>query len=98
METIFTFRNLDATEGIKEHTRQKILKLNKYLHNPVTAHVILTVDRHEHRAEITLVDSGTQYVGTEGTRDMYASIDLAADKILRQLKKAKEKHQNHHRP
>lgn len=98
MEPIFTFRNLDATESLKEHTRQKILKLNKYLQKPLTAHVILTVDRHEHRAEITLVDSGTQYVGAEGTRDMYASIDLATDKILRQLKKAKEKHQNHHRP
>lgn len=97
MEPTFTFRNLDASDNIKEHTRQKILKLDKYLQKPISAHVILTVDRHEHKAEITLVDMGKEYVGVERTSDMMASIDNAVHKIESQLRKAKEKIKDHHR-
>lgn len=97
MEPTFTFRNLDASDNIKEHTRQKISKLDKYLLKPIAAHVILTVDRHEHKAEITLVDMGREYVGVERSADMLASIDNAVHKIESQLRKAKEKIKNHHR-
>lgn len=97
MEPTFTFRNLDASDTIKEHTRQKISKLDKYLLKPIAAHVILSVDRHEHKAEITLVDMGREYVGVERSSDMLASIDNAVHKIERQLRKHKEKVKDHHR-
>lgn len=97
MEPTFTFRNLDASDNIKEHTRQKISKLDKYLLKPIAAHVILSVDRHEHKAEITLVDMGHEYIGIEKSTDMFASIDNAVHKIERQLRKAKDKIRDHHR-
>ncbi|PIR20166.1 MAG: ribosomal subunit interface protein [Deltaproteobacteria bacterium CG11_big_fil_rev_8_21_14_0_20_47_16] len=98
MEPTFTFRNLDASESLKEHTRQKILKLDKYLLKPIAAHVILSIDRHEHKAEITLVDMGHEYVSIERSTDMMASIDSAVHKIESQLRKAKDKIKNHHKP
>lgn len=97
METTFTFRNLDASDSIKEHARQKILKLDKYLLKPIAAHIILSVDRHEHKAEITLVDMGREYVSVERSSDMMASIDNAVHKIESQLRKAKEKIKDHHK-
>lgn len=97
MEPTFTFRNLDASDSIKEHTRQKILKLDKYLLKPIAAHVILTVDRHEHKVEITLVDMGREYVSVDTSHDMMASIDTAVHKIESQLRKAKEKMKDHHK-
>lgn len=98
MEPTFTFRNLNSSESIKEHTRQKILKLDKYLLKPLSAHVVLSIDRHEHKAEITLVDMGREYVSIEKSTDMMASIDSAIHKIETQLRKTKEKIKNHHKP
>jgi putative sigma-54 modulation protein len=97
MEPTFTFRNLDASESLKEHTRQKILKLDKYLLKPIAAHVIMSIDRHEHKVEITVVDMGREYVSVEKSHDMMSSIDNAVHKIESQLRKAKEKIKNHHR-
>lgn len=97
MEPTFTFRNLDASDYIKEHARQKISKLDKYLLKPIAAHVILTVDRHEHKVEITLVDMGREYVSVEKSADMMASIDNAVHKIETQLRKAKDKIKDHHK-
>lgn len=97
MEPTFTFRNFDSSDNLKDHARQKILKLDKYLLKPISAHVILTIDRHEHKAEIMLVDMGREYVGIEISTDMLSSIDNAVHKIESQLRKAKEKLKNHHR-
>lgn len=97
MEPTFTFRNLDASDNIKDHAREKILKLDKYLQKPIAAHFILSVDRHHHKAEITLVDMGKEYVGIETSTDMMASIDNAVHKIEAQLRKTKEKLKNHHK-
>lgn len=97
MDTSFTFRDIEASEGLKEHVLDKISKCDKYLIKPISAHTILSKDGHEHKAEIMLVDNGIKYVGTEKTNDMYLSIDHAVDKIISQLKKEKEKVKNHHK-
>jgi len=98
MDTLFTFRDIPATEGLKEHTLDKLTKLDKYLIKPISAHTILCKDGSQHKAEITVLDNGVKYVGSEKTNDMYLSIDHAVDKIAVQLKKNKEKVKNHHRP
>ena len=95
METNFTFRNLESTEGLKEHALQKMTKAKKYLLKPITTHVIFSLDKFRQRCEITIVDSGTEYVGSETSTDMYQSIDRAVEKIIRQLKRHKERIKGH---
>jgi len=95
METSFTFRNLESTEGLKDHTTQKLSKAKKYLLKPIAAHVIFSLDKFRQRCEITLVDSGQEYVGSETSPDMYQSIDRAVEKLIRQLKKHKERVKTH---
>ncbi|MBI2091984.1 MAG: ribosome-associated translation inhibitor RaiA [Deltaproteobacteria bacterium] len=97
METSFTFRDIDATEGLKDHVLDKFTKLDKYLIKPVSAHTILCKDGFQHKAEITILDNGTRYVGVEKTNDMYLSIDHAIEKIISQLKKNKERVKDHHK-
>jgi putative sigma-54 modulation protein len=97
METSFTFRDIDSTEGLKDHVEDKLVKLDKYLIKPISAHTILCKDGSQHKAEITLLDNGVKYVGVERTNDMYLSIDFAVEKILHQLKKNKEKVKDHHK-
>ena len=97
METLFTFREIEASEGLKDHTIDKLSRLDKYLIKPHSAHTIFRMDGPHHKAEITVVDNGVKYIGIEKTNDMYLSIDQAVEKILHQLKKNKEKVKNHHR-
>lgn len=95
METNFTFRNLDSTEGIKDHARKRMDKIRNYLIKPIAAHIIFSLDKFRQRCEITLVDSGKEYVSSEISNDMYQSIDRAVDRLASQLKKAKDRVKGH---
>jgi putative sigma-54 modulation protein len=46
----------------------------------------------KHKAEVTVFANGTVIRAQEGSESLYASIDMVADKIARQLRKYKEKH------
>ena len=95
MQTNITFRNLEASEAIKTYAREKVERVNKYLDKASDAHIVLALERHLHHADIT-VHAGTFFLrGREKSEDMYASIDLAMDKIERQLKRYKEKLKSH---
>jgi len=95
METHFTFRNLDSTDGLKTHATQKMGKLKNYLIKPISANVIFSLDKFRQRCEITIIDNGTEYVGSETSTDMYQSIDRAIERIVSQLRKNKEKVKAH---
>lgn len=95
MDTNFTFRNLDPTEGLKAHALQKMTKVKKYLIKPIVANVIFSLDKFRQCCEITIVDNGTEYVGSETSTDMYQSIDRAIERIVRQLKRKKERIKGH---
>lgn len=97
METTFTFRDIESTEGLKNHVLSKFEKLDKYLIKPISAHTILCKDGFQHKAEITIQANGKSYVGIEKTEDMYLSIDHAVEKLITQLKKDKERTKNHHK-
>ena len=96
MQINITFRNLEATEALKVYARDKIERVNKYLDQAGEAHVVLSLERHLHHADLT-IHAGTFLLrGREKSEDMYASIDLAMDKIERQLRRYKEKLKRHH--
>lgn len=95
MEPTFTFRNIHATDGLREHTEAKLEKLQKYIHKGESVHVILSIEHLDHCAEITLVDTGRQLVGHAKSHDMYTSIDEAVHKVERQLHDRKERLTHH---
>jgi putative sigma-54 modulation protein len=88
-----TFRHTQPTEALKHYAEQKIHRVGKYFSHPLDAHVILAVDSKECQvAEVELHTHGATILGKERHEDLYAAIDLAIDKIERQIKKQKEKH------
>lgn len=96
METTFTFRNMDATDALRNHALEKLDKLHKFLLNPAAAHIIFNVEGGgQHMAEITITVKGGRYVGHQTSNDMYTSIDSAIDKIKRQLAREKERKKGH---
>jgi len=95
MQVNITFRHLDSTEALKSHARGKVEHIQRYIDRPSEAHVVLYVENLEHKADINLKAGPFLLRGRAKSSDMYASIDAAAEKIERQLKKHKEKLKNH---
>ncbi|MGH7819282.1 MAG: ribosome hibernation-promoting factor, HPF/YfiA family [Candidatus Binatia bacterium] len=98
MQVTVTFRHIEPTQALRKYAEDKIGRLSKYLHRPMEAHVILSVLKKRHRAEINLLANGTSLFSEEVTSDLYSAIDLAHDKIERQVKKLNAKRRNHQGP
>jgi len=96
MQMNITFRHLDPIDSLKNYAQDKVERVNKYLDKATEAHVVLSIDRHLHQADIRIQSGRFVLRGKEKSEDMYASIDLAMDKIERQLKRYKEKLKSHH--
>lgn len=96
MQFNITFRHLDPIDSLKNYAREKVERVDKYLDRATEANVTLSMERHLHHAEIRIHSGPYLLRGRERSEDMYASIDLAMDKIERQLKRYKEKLKTHH--
>ncbi len=91
MKITVTFRNSEGEDWQKEYAEERLEKLNRYIDNPVDAHVILSVEKFRNTAEINLMANGLNINSKEEEKDMHSAIDNAIEKIERQLKKRKEK-------
>ena len=91
MQVNITFRHLEPTEALKAHVKGRVEHVQKYIDRPSEAHAVLHVENLAHHAEITVKAGRFLLRGTAKSKDMYVSIDEAADKIERQLLKHKEK-------
>jgi putative sigma-54 modulation protein len=95
MQVNVTFRHMEPTEALKDYARQKIERVIRHVDRATEAHVVLWIERQLQHADITIQAGQFHLRGKEKSEDMYASIDLAMDKIERQLKRYKEKLKNH---
>ena len=95
MQVIVTFRHVDPTAALKAYAEEKLTRLKKYLRRPVDAHVILSVAKERHVAEITLKADHATMFAQEETHDLYSAIDLALDKLEHQAQKLKAKRRDH---
>lgn len=95
MQISVTFKNLDPSEHLKSYVQNKLNKLDKLLDNPAEANVVLSVEKIRHIAEIKITGDRLNINCREKTSDMYSSIDMALDKLEKQIKKNKQKVRNH---
>ena len=99
MQVMVTFRRIEATDSIRDYADAKVRRVvSKYFRRPLEGHVVLSVSKRRHSAEITVVADRLTLNAKEETGDLYAAIDLAMDKIERQAKKRKTKRQEHKAP
>jgi len=91
MELEFTFRNFEPSEALKEWAQKRFKKVEKHLRGPASAHVTLSVDRHRHRADLTIHTNGDIVRATDESHDMYASLDSVMAKVELAAQRAKER-------
>lgn len=89
-------RNIEITDAIKAYVKEKIGKVANHYDQIQGIEVVLSVIKNpsasgKHVAEVLCkTNMGTIKV-EEAAESMYASIDLLADKLDRQVKKLKDK-------
>ncbi len=84
---------LQVTDGLSAYIEKKAARLNKYFDtvHDVDLYVTLAMERALHKVEMMLTVHGFHCRAEETSEDMYASIDLAVDKLIRQINKYKAK-------
>ncbi|HDZ89749.1 MAG: ribosome-associated translation inhibitor RaiA [Deltaproteobacteria bacterium] len=95
MEITVTFRHTEPIESLRIYAEEKVSKIKKYLDVPLEAHVVLTVEKFRHIADVSLRVNGTPIKAVEETGDMYSAIDQVMDKIENRVKKHISKIRDH---
>lgn len=95
MQVHVTFKQMDATEALKNHANEKTAKLEKFVGGPFTADWVLVVEAKEHIAEVRVHGPHIDFFAEAKTDDMYRSIEDAVDKVERQLRRHKETLKDH---
>lgn len=91
----FNFRNIEATEALKDHVTKKVEKLQKYITYPMEVHVRFNVEKTYHYVEVDCHAEHSDMVAMAKTKDLYESIDMAMHKLEAQFKKEREKRKGH---
>ena len=91
MKFTVTGRNIEITDGIRNHLNDKIDKTIADLGEAADVHVALSVEKHRHFAEVTVKTEGFTLHSQDETEDLYTSMDKALEKMEKQIRKNKEK-------
>ena len=97
MKLLIHGKNIEITDAIREYVTQKIEKAVSHFQDlTLEVDVHLSVAKNprnnlKQTAEVTIFANKTVIRAEESSENLYASIDLVADKIARQLRKYKEK-------
>ncbi|WP_152655242.1 ribosome hibernation-promoting factor, HPF/YfiA family [Oceanobacillus sp. CFH 90083] len=85
--------NIEVTNAIREYVEKKISKLERYFDSAPTSdvHVNLSVYNDEQRIEVTIPMTNLLLRAEVQHLDLYAAVDLAVDKLERQIRKHKTK-------
>jgi len=100
MTVEYTGRHYDVTPANREEVEAGLIKIRKILRNKFDTKVILAVEKHRHRAEITINSRVGSLVGLAQAGDMKAAISEALEHLEKQALKNKtriiaKKRRNH---
>ena len=90
-------QQIEVTPALRDYVENRFSRLGRHFEHPCQIRVQLGLDKPQHRAEATITLPGRALHADASGVDMYAAIDLLADKLDRLLMKQKEKMVDHHR-
>ena len=83
---------------MKEHLGERLSKLEKYAPRLVDAHIFLKKEKYLFNTEITVLAKGLRAFGEGSSKaNIFAAMDEAYDRIVKQLKKYRARRKDHHK-
>jgi ribosome hibernation promoting factor len=103
MNVDYTGRQCEVTPAIKKEVETRLTKLRRILGDKFETKVILAVEKHRHKAEITISPRNGPLVGLAQAGDMTSALNEAFDHLEKQAVKYKtrwrtQKRRNHKNP
>jgi putative sigma-54 modulation protein len=93
MNVEYTGRHYEITPAIRKEVETGLSKIRKILGDKFEAHVILAVEKHRHKAEITISPRNGPLVGLAQAKDMTIAVNEALDHLEKQAVKYKKRWQ-----
>src|SRR5262250_966780 len=91
MNVEYTGRQYEITPAIRKTVESGLAKIRKILGDKFESKVILAVEKHRHKAEITISPRNGPIVGVAQAKDMLAAVNEAFDHLHKQALKYKTK-------
>ncbi len=96
MRVNVTFRNVSASEALRDFAEEKVQRLTKLLIKPIDADVVLSQEGHRNHAEVHIRASGEVFTAAESSEaDMYSAIDRMVSKLAVQARRHKDRARSH---
>lgn len=97
MQVSVAFRHMDTSSALQSYATRKLETiLSKYITGQnVQSQIVFSVKRFWQIANFTVNVNGLTIKAAEETENMYASVDLALDRLERQLRRYKERIRAH---
>jgi len=90
----YTGRHCEVTPAIRKEVETGLTKIRKILGDKFDTKVILTVEKHRHKAEITITPRNGPLVGLAQAKDMAIAVNQALDHLEKQAVKHKTRWQS----
>ena len=90
-------KNIELTPALENAVQEKIVKLDKYFNDSVTAQITLSVEKLSHIIEVTIPFNGSTLRAEVEGKNMYNIMDDAVSVIEKQVNKFKNKLRDKHR-
>ncbi len=95
MNLNLTGHHLTITPAIRDYVVGKLDRVTRHFDHVIDVNVVLSVDKLQHKVEVSLHTRGKDIHVQSIEADMYAAIDGLADKLDRQVLKHKEQIRKH---
>jgi putative sigma-54 modulation protein len=95
MQITISGHHVEVSPALREYVLTKFDRLQRHFDQITNTDVTLIVEKLVQKAEAKVHVSGADIFANAESEDMYAAIDLLADKLDRQLIKHKEKSRGH---
>jgi len=94
MNVEYTGRHCEVTPAIRKEVETGLTKIRKILGDRFETKVILTVEKHRHKAEITITPRNGPLVGLAQAKDMIVAVNEALGHLEKQAVKYKTRWQS----
>jgi putative sigma-54 modulation protein len=94
MNVEYTGRQYEVTNAIRQEVETGLTKIRKILGDKFETKVILAVEKHRHKAEITISPRNGPLVGLAQAKDMSIAVNEALDHLEKQAIKYKTRWQS----
>ncbi len=95
MNLSITGHHVSVTPAIRDYVVGKLDRITRHFDHVIDMQVLLSVQKHDQKAEINLHVRGKDLFAEAVDEDLYAAIDGLVDKLDRQVIKHKTKIVNH---